>query len=129
MTTYLLGVATPFALAAVVSLVLILISYFTRTSRAYGCGTCDRWWGPDYDGSRSWLAELRREWHRATSHPGYLGRRLVAQWRGSPMSLDRRLSRMFPNPPVTVWDVLARIPFIQSVAFAIATRHGKQKQS
>lgn len=129
MTTYLLGVATPFAVALLVAVAHDAILFFTSTSSAYGCGTCGRWWGPKYDGSRSWLARLRREWHRSTAHPGYLGRRLVAQWRGSPMRLDRRLSRMFPDPPVTLWDVLARIPFIQRIAFTIATRHGRKKQS
>ena len=126
MTAYLLGVATPFAVALAFAITHDIIIHFTSTSSAYGCRTCGRWWGPRYDDSRSWLAQVRRNWHLATSHPGNRGRLLVARWRGVPTGLDRRIRRAFPRPPVTVWDVLARVPIAHRIAFAIAVRHGRK---
>ena len=126
MTNYLLGVATPLVAALVFAIIHDIFVHFTSTASAYGCGTCGRWWGPRYDGSRSWLAQARRDWHRATAHPGNLGRLLVARWRGKPVDLDRRMCRAFPRPPVTVWDVLARVPLAHRIAFAIAVRHGRK---
>lgn len=126
MIDYLLGLATLPAIGLVGLAAREAWAYFADRSTSYGCGTCARWWGPCYDGSRTWIAGLRRNWHMATSHPGYRGRRLVAEWRGVPVTLDSRMRRMFPHPPVTVWDVLARIPIVSSFAFAIAGRHGRK---
>lgn len=128
MTDFWLGLATLPALALIALTVWEAFTFFTDRSTSHGCGTCDRWWGPRYDGSRSWVSAVRRNWHMDTSHPGYRGRALVRVWRDVDFAHWRRLDRMFPNPPITVWDVIARIPIIQSIAFAIAARHGRKKR-
>lgn len=126
MIDYLLGLATLPVLGLVGLTAWEAWAYFTDRSTSYGCGTCDRWWGPRYDGSRTWIAGLRRNWHMATSHPGYRGRALIRLWRDVDFMHWRRLDRMFPHPPVTAWDVLARIPIVSTIAFAIAGRHGRK---
>lgn len=125
-TIYLLGLATLPAAFLVVAVIHAVYIGFTAHSVGYGCATCFRRFGLNGTGAPDAIAWAQAYWHHTVAHPGHRGRHLVCTWRGwEPRDWMRyqRLNRAFPEPPLTAWDVLARIPIIGRVAFRIARRH------
>lgn len=127
---YLLGIATPFALLLVLAVLGHIRYLLTAHDRGWGCYACHRRWGFQGDGSAVGIAWARKWWHVTTAHPGVRGRLVVMSWRGwqaRDWRTAQRVLRAFPDPPVTVWDLLARIPLVKRVLFAVADRHGKAR--
>lgn len=127
---YLSGLATLPALFLLWALIAWVFEQFTSTSKGWRCHFCNRRWGFQGDGSVVGVARWRSRWHFRTAHPGMRGRELVAIWRGWDRHTDwplfDRLVRTYPTPPITAVDVLARIPFLGSLAYDVAHLHGKK---
>lgn len=126
---YIAGLATLPALMLVWWVASETHHQFTSTSKGWICYLCDARWGYRGDGSVIAIARARKWWHITTSHPGQRGRLVMLEWRGwkrSDLIKAKRLMRAYPNPPVTVIDVLARTPILRHVVYAIARRHGKK---
>ena len=126
---YIAGLATFPALMLAWGAISEIHHQFTSTSRGWSCYACDASWGYRGDGSVIAVARARKWWHINTSHPGQRGRLVMLEWRGwkrSDWIKAKRLMRAYPNPPVTVIDVLARIPILGRAVYAIARRHGRK---
>lgn len=126
---YIAGLATLPALMLAWWAVSEIHHQFTSTSKGWSCYLCDASWGFQGDGSVIAVARARKWWHVTTAHPGQRGRLVMLDWRGwkrSDWIKAKRLMRAYPNPPVTVIDVLARTPLLRHAVYAIARRHGKK---
>lgn len=129
---YFLGLITIPVLLALWVALSWAVEQFRRTDLGWKCGSCDQAWGFLGDGSVVAVARARSQWHFTFAHPGIRGRHLVLLWRGWVLPSDRRrfrrLAAAYPAPPVTLWDVVARLPLISSIAYSVARRHGTAKR-
>lgn len=129
---YLAGlVTTPLIFVTVMAIQYLRSPSFSH----WECGICN--YGDFREPRSQFRVSLGAQWHRTWAHPGSRGRAVVALWRGKTFNrtvahgtgltyLDfQRLNRQFPHPPVTVWDVLARVPLLWRVVLAVAMRHGR----